>query len=92
MKIYKYPLSPGVFDQTVDMPEGSLILSAGAQGQTIVVWTMVMTGAPQGKRRIRIVPTGEDIESKYAHAPIGRVEVPGYGGMLVFHLFDLGPE
>lgn len=54
--IWKFPLRPwSIF---IDIPEGATILSAGAQGDDVVVWARCNPNAPKVSRLVAAHPTG----------------------------------
>jgi len=85
MTIWKYPLV--ITDtQNVMMPEGADILTAQIQhGSGLCVWALVNPDAPQQRREIEILGTGNpapDAKRRY----IATVQM--LGGNLVWHIFE----
>jgi hypothetical protein len=79
--IYKYPtLQPTV--ETILTLRGS-VLSAGVQGQDIVVWAVYDEAAPERRVRVNVIGTGHPFARVLETRFIGTV----FLGPLVFHVF-----
>jgi Na+-transporting NADH:ubiquinone oxidoreductase subunit NqrF len=82
MKIYKYPID--INSDAISMPGGAKILSVQAQDGKPMVWAAVKDGATTIKCKMKIVPTGGDVEP---------TDMPWYKGTvidgagLVWHVF-----
>lgn len=83
--IWKYPLE-FTDTQNVMMPEGAEILTAQLQnGGGLCVWALVNPGAPQQRREIEVLGTGNPApEAKRRY--IATVQMQG--GKLVWHIFE----
>jgi hypothetical protein len=92
--IYKYQLSPDV-DQTINLPYGAQILSAGelpgVDGGELFIWAKVDTNNQLHSRRIVIFGTGwkndEVVASKVGDRDVFINTVICRSG-LVFHVFE----
>lgn len=84
--IWKFELRPwSIF---IDMPQGAKILSAGAQGDSIVVWALCDTEALKVQRLVSATPTGVMLPASYQGATfVGTVQMMDG---LVFHVWDGG--
>lgn len=83
--IWKFPLR--VADrQMVTMPKGARILSAGAQGETPVLWAVVDPAAEKEQRPILIRGTGHPANGCEDARFIGTIFM--LGGAIVFHVFE----
>ena len=85
--IWKYSLQ--VTDEiNLQMPQGATILDCQDQGNEVVLWAMVDSGAPLQIRRFRFFGTGQII-------PLNNPEMSFLATVqlrnvhLVFHLFEL---
>jgi hypothetical protein len=78
--IYKYPLEPA--DETVLTLRGD-VLSAGVQGDDIMVWAVHDDTALERQVRINVMGTGHLFVDAAESAFIGTV----FLGPLVFHVF-----
>jgi hypothetical protein len=81
--IWKFQLDPT--NEVVQMPRGAGVLSAGAQGDEIVVWARVDTAQPKVGHRFVVVGTGHDAERTVGCNPVGTVQM---SNGLVFHVWD----
>lgn len=81
--IWKYEL-PAEAVSTVDLPEGGKVLSAGNQGDSIMVWALVDPSRPALPRRFRVFGTGRSATASEGLRFIGTV----FMGALVFHVFE----
>jgi hypothetical protein len=86
-KILKWVINHPILE--IQMPIGSVILAAQAQGDNVCVWAIVDVDQPETElRTFEVYPTGtavhEDMgtERKY----INTVQLEG--GALVFHVFE----
>lgn len=87
MKIYKYTLAVDD-EQAVVMPQGSKILSAQVQRESICLWALVDEGAyGRETRTIRIHGTGHDVPNSDNLEFIDTVQL--VGGELIFHVFEV---
>jgi hypothetical protein len=82
--IFKYLLNPGV---TVVTLRGD-ILSAGVQGDDIMVWAIHDHDAPERQVRIYAMGTGHPFTATPSACFIGTV----FLGPLVFHIFAGTPD
>jgi len=99
--IWKYVLDAEL-RQTISMPDGAEILSAGADGRDICLWVRVDDAAPETPRRFLVAATGEQLSPEDGTAFIGTVQMPFIAGKnvvhlhshpLVFHVFEItGPR
>lgn len=55
--IWKFPLKLASF-QTVEMPEGAVVLSLQDQNGRPTIWALVQSSAPKRKRAVKMVGTG----------------------------------
>lgn len=82
--IWKYPLA--VDDsQSLDLPQGAVLLTVVAQGGTPCLWALVDPIRPTEPRRFLTYGTGHPYE------PMGQTYLGSYqlsGGALVFHVFE----
>ena len=89
-RIWKYELTPGR-DTTLMMPRGARTLSAGVQGEALVIWAMVDPQATPEQRSFRVFPTGVTItEDDWQHGPSAFIATVQMGA-LVFHVFEYSP-
>lgn len=99
--IWKYVLDAEL-RQTISMPDGAEILSAGADGRDICLWVRVDDAAPETPRRFLVAGTGEQLPPEDGTTFIGTVQMPFIAGKnvvhlhshpLVFHVFEItGPR
>lgn len=86
MIILKYPLALEPMKmQEIDMPMGAKLLDAQLQNGNPVLWASCPESAPPVKRRLVLAFTG--------HPGVTGAYVATFqtsGGMLVWHLYDLG--
>ena len=85
--IYKYNLLPER-TQKIELPAGARVLSAGAQGEDIVIWAMVDLDTKEKEiRSLVVLGTGHQFEGDTAHYLhlINTVQMPDG---LVFHVFE----
>lgn len=78
--IYKYQLEPA--DETILTLRGD-VLSAGVQGQDIMVWAVYDDAAPERQVRINVMGTGH----LFVDAPDASFVGTVFLGPLVFHVF-----
>lgn len=84
--IFKYELE--VTDQqSIEMPQGAVILSAQVQKCKICIWALVDSGALYERRVFRVIGTGDEIEDGVFHRFIGTVQM--LDGRLVWHIFEI---
>jgi len=85
MKIYKYTLNPRAIDvpQTVELPAGAKVISAGVQRGEMVLWAEVSVDARPMKRSFYIAFTGSDAPSGAGF--ICTLQAEG----LVFHIYEV---
>lgn len=81
--IWKYTL----LENDCVIRKNARILSAGVQGDNIVIWALVDPDESPARRRFAIRGTGHTID-EYIEA--GRFVNTVFMGPLVFHVFDLG--
>lgn len=81
--IYKYPLSTGVAEQYLSMPENAQILSIQMQDGTPQLWALIDLTQPYVPRKIKCFGTGHTISTNPGFH-IGTVH--SYG--LVWHYFE----
>ena len=84
--IYKQTLNPNYPMQSSGVPDGSTFLSAGVQGEDIVVWYRCDPSRAKGPRWFAVVGTGhpmpgDDLEWIFLNT------VLLYGGRIVLHVF-----
>ena len=73
----------------VRLPRGAHVLSAGAQGQSVMIWAEIDPGAEMVVRRFPVYGTGHKIDNTDASLHfIGTV----FMGPFVWHVFDAGEE
>ena len=89
--IHKYVLADP--DSVVALPRGSLVLSAGAQGDDLVIWAMVNTRAeardhrrPEARDRWRVEVYGTGHDTYFVDPTAFKGTVQMHDG-LVFHVF-----
>ena len=88
--VYKY-IVPVDHESNVMMPREAKILSAGFQGDDLMIWALVEPDYMMVPRKIRVVGTGFPNNDGICGRPfIGTVFKPESG--LVFHLFDYGEK
>ena len=76
---------------TVAMPRGAHVLSAGVQGDTIVVWALIDPDAFIVEHLFAVKGTGFDITPEIEQGDfIGTVFRSQHGVPLVWHIFSLG--
>lgn len=85
--IWKYPIKTTDF-QTIEMPEGAVILTVQMQLGTPQLWAMVDTDRPLTKRFIETFGTNHKMENndKTFRDYIGSYQLRN--GELVFHVFE----
>jgi hypothetical protein len=84
--IWKFELPPwSIF---IDIPQGATLLSAGIQGDDIVVWARCNPNAPKVSRMVAAHPTGVPFPPAYDDAEFLATVQMADG--LVFHVFDGG--
>lgn len=90
MTIWKYILKPTC---TIEMPEGSLILSVQAQLQAdgvleeVCMWVLVDPDLPKVPREFVVYGTGHPVRDDRVEKFLGTVQLSG--GKLVFHVFEV---
>ena len=72
----------------VDMPEGAEILTVQTQNNIACIWAKVDDNKVMVQRHLQMIGTGHDITDRKIGKYIGTFQIEG--GVLVFHLFDLG--
>lgn len=72
--------------ETVDMPSGSIILSAAGQGDNICIWAEVNPEAEAKTERFEVVAPGGQVAPSNRRF-IGTVLL--HGGLLVLHVYHL---
>ena len=86
MKVWKYELRLTEV-QTIPMPKGSTVLTAGSQRGQLCIWVLVTDEtAEQVHRTIVTVGTGHEIPKGYPVKHVGTVLLAG--GNLVVHVFE----
>jgi hypothetical protein len=84
--IWKFTLRP--WSAFLDMPRAAQLLSAGAQGDDVVVWAAVDPNAERVQRVVTAVPTGHRLPPIVTGGGfVGTVQMDDG---LVFHVFDGG--
>lgn len=81
--IHKFPLGP---DCTIELPKGSLVLSARGQDGKVCIWVLLDPEAPRIKRRFKVFGTGHKVPDDLNLIFIGTALLDG--GALVFHVFE----
>lgn len=90
-RIWKYELTPGKHT-TLAMPRFATVLSAGTQGESLVIWAMVDPQASVEQRSFRVFPTGSSItEDDWGHGT-SRFVATAQMGPLVWHVFEVWPD
>ena len=85
MEIWKFEVPAASLP--IAMPQGAKILSAGVQGESIMIWALVIPDAKVIRRYLFVYGTGHQVPHKNHNLPlIGTV----FLGSLVFHVFDGG--
>ena len=87
--IWKFPV-PVADGFTVEMPAGARVLSVQPQGDSVQMWALVDTDAPNVKRAFAIRGTGHNAEGLDDCRHLGTFKI--HGGALVFHMFDLSEK
>lgn len=93
MHIYKYPLTHPVPEGEahatfhIEMPRFAKILSAGVQGETVMIWALVMPDEEKIKRVIEVYGTGHEMTVADRNF-IGTVQIGVQLGSLVWHIFE----
>lgn len=82
--IWKYPV-PVTDTFSLDLPEGSTILTVQVQFGHPNIWVKVQPDAEKVTRKFRVYGTGHDIDQEGEY--IGTF--PMSGEQLVFHLFEV---
>lgn len=86
--VWKFPADMATDDFSLRMPEGAEVLSAGFQGQKLMVWALVDPTKPLELRNFHIAGTGHPIEENES------VEMVFVGTVflsipfLVFHVWE----
>lgn len=84
--VWKFTLQPWALYH--DLPDEAEIVSAGAQGEDIVIWAVCDDQAPKVERMVFAHPTGVPLPSEGDEALfVATVQRPDG---LVFHVFDGG--
>lgn len=78
--IYKYQLDPAA---TTTLTLRGAVLSAGVQGDNIMVWAVHDDGAPPRQVHIHVMGTGHDFVDAPESSFVGTV----FLGIFVFHVF-----
>jgi hypothetical protein len=89
-RIFKYKLPQPSGAQTIQMPQGAVILSVGMQRNFGVIWAIVDEDAPPVNRKFEVLLTGSTVPD--ATAVLGKflgTLILGDGDF-VLHVFDLG--
>lgn len=82
--IYKYSLE--IADEQVLMLRGD-VLSAGVEGETIVVWAFQDDGVPERKVQINVYGTGHPYSEPLSTPPHRRFINTVFMGPFVWHIF-----
>lgn len=82
-RIFKYEIMPN--EHCISLPVGSTILSVGAQGDQIYVWSSVPETSECQDWYVEIVPTGQIHQPWDNDSFRGTVHM--HNGQLVFHVF-----
>jgi hypothetical protein len=83
--IHKYPLEV-VYEQTIEMPAGAVILCVQMQRETPCMWAVVDSEAQLESRMVRIFGTGHSLpQNTRTSVYVGTFQMKG--GALVFHAF-----
>lgn len=85
--IWKYEARGGGDRFSLEMPKGARALSAGIQGQDIVIWAAVDPDEPAVRHDFAVHGTGHNVPDENAAASFLTTI---FMGPLVFHVFDLG--
>jgi len=72
-------------EQTIEIPEGSKLLTVGEQNGIMYIWFSCNTENPKRDRTIFIIGTGDDLPY-YDVSYIGTIFQ--YSGRLVFHVYE----
>lgn len=89
-RVYKYQITLLADDFELDMPQGAVLLTFGAQNDCPCLWALVDPSAQTTVRRFRLAGTGHDLD----YAPeqltfIGTTLLRN--DRLVLHLFEVTP-
>lgn len=87
MQVWKFEIPTKDF--LVRMPRDARILSAGVQGNEIMVWAKVDPLADPIMRRLPVYGTGHEIDERDQGLPL--IDTV-FMGPLVFHVFDGGVQ
>lgn len=94
-RVFKYKLCTVVTDiggiatpdvVTIQIPTRAVILSAGNQGNDVVVWADVVQGEPNKPRDVALVKTGDSPPTRYSRF-IGTVSM--FDGSYILHIYDM---
>lgn len=88
-EIWKFALRGWLWK--IEMPKGARVISAGVQGDEIVVWAECLPGAEREERVFAAVNTGDPLPLEAgSRAFIGTVQVaPRQGPAIVWHIYEL---
>lgn len=81
--IWKFTLEHG--GETIEMPQGAVILTAREQGESICLWAEVDTQALYERRSFMVYGTGHQMPN-YKMKYIGTASLEG--GALIFHVYE----
>ena len=86
--VWKYPLEL-IYEQLIDLPVDTQILSVQMQNETPTIWALVDSERPKASCRIRIAGTGHELTT--ADLPddadfLGTIQFSE--GQLVFHIWN----
>jgi hypothetical protein len=88
--IYKYEMTARQKECVVQMPQGAVILTIDTQFDTLCIWALVDTTAPDELREFLIIGTGHDADLPNHCKYINTVQVQA--GAFIFHIFEVLEE
>lgn len=80
--IYKYQLR-NKSEQEITIPKGAQVIHVGVQDETICLWAIIDTDAPDATMHISIYGTGTEIADIGKQSYLGTVHARPY----IFHIF-----
>ncbi len=85
MKVYKWPI-PLTHRFSLQMPQGSIILTAQLQGETPVIWALVDPTKPEEQKNFALLETGQTFDEGVLHY-IATFQF--VSGRSILHLFQI---
>lgn len=83
--VWKYPI-PAADEFTVEMPEGTEVVTVQTQRDEPMFWALLDPDVPKYLRTFRVLPTGRELPDAEQWTYRGTFQV--HDGSLVFHLME----